>query len=412
MQSHLHLLATAALLLSVPAPAAESAPAAPAASGSALQGTWQPPGAEARYRQVLAHLREVESYTRFFATEARVITHPTDAYLAARWDCLAFQDGLQSATPDRKKIASFMAAAKACAGEASPSALKELEKSMLLAGVELIVGKPAIQVDNAGLVIKDGLTYATCDGYPCKLDLFLPAKTTGPIPCIVFIHGGGWEVHKRAKMRGHAALAARHGYAACTIDYRMLPGVTPVECVQDVKAAVRWVRAHAADYGIDPNRIGASGNSAGAHLTAVLATTADDPALEGNGGNPGISSRIQAAVGFATPGLTGRVTWPISRLKPGQEPPDWFWKVSPYRNITPDDAPMLFIHGASDTLVSPDEPRDLQKKFADCGIKTGLLLRPGAGHVFYLTEKEVACALAFFDEVFKFTPPVPAQERP
>ena len=73
---------------------------------------------------------------------------------------------------------------------------------------------------------------------------------------------------------------------------------------------------------------------------------------------------------------------------------------------------MLFIHGASDTLVSPDEPRDLQKKFADCGIKTGLLLRPGAGHVFYLTEKEVACALAFFDEVFKFTPPVPAQERP
>ena len=105
-------------------------------------------------------------------------------------------------------------------------------------------------------------------------------------------------MHKRAWLAGFAAIAAREGFAACTIDYRLLPGVTPVECLQDAKAAVRFIHANADRYGIDADRIGACGGSAGAQLATALATI----------------GRVQAAVGFATPALTGRRTWPIRKL--------------------------------------------------------------------------------------------------
>ena len=115
----------------------------------------------------------------------------------------------------------------------------------------------------------------------------------------------------------------------------MVHHVTPVECVQDVKAAVRWVRANAHKYNIDTNKIGACGASAGGHLTAALATTGGVKTLEGNGGNPEQSSRINAAVGFATATLTGRKSWPIHRTGKKTE---WFDKVSPYLHASKDDA--------------------------------------------------------------------------
>ena len=184
------------------------------------------------------------------------------------------------------------------------------------------------------------IAYSTVDGYSQHLDLFLP-KNIGiaPVPCVIFIHGGGWAVHKRAWMEGHAQYVASKGYASATIDYRMLNAVDPVECVKDAKAAVRWIRANAKKYGIDPNRIGASGGSAGAHLSAILATSYGDADLEGIGGNSEVSSQIQAAVGFATPALTGnRFSWPWRK----GEQPEWFTSISPYKHISNGDAPCCF----------------------------------------------------------------------
>jgi len=118
-----------------------------------------------------------------------------------------------------------------------------------------------------------------------------------------------------------------------------LPAVKIIDCVHDCKAAVRWVRANAAKYGIDAKRIGALGASAGAHLVALLATTANLPELEGNGGNPGISSEIQAAVGIATPVFNPKRTdWIRKELGISV---DELKLISPYEHVSTQSAPFF-----------------------------------------------------------------------
>jgi acetyl esterase/lipase len=98
-----------------------------------------------------------------------------------------------------------------------------------------------------------------------------------------------------------AAALAKRGLAAVSIDYRASGEATFPAAVEDTKAAVRWMRANAARYHLDPNAIGAIGGSAGAHLAAYLGLTRDARQFEGDGGNRGVSSAVSAVVGFATP---------------------------------------------------------------------------------------------------------------
>src|SRR4029077_5650098 len=124
------------------------------------------------------------------------------------------------------------------------------------------------------------------------LDLYLPKEPgSAKIPCIVVIHGGGWGTGDKTRFAAIAARLAEQGFAAACIGYRLLPEVEFPAPVVDCKAAVRWVRANAAQHGIDPDRIGAIGGSAGGHLVAMLGTSASVNELEGEGGNPGVSSR-------------------------------------------------------------------------------------------------------------------------
>ena len=115
---------------------------------------------------------------------------------------------------------------------------------------ELIYDRNQIDISHIDVDVERDITFAMPDGYPLRLD-HKPKKIDGKVPCVIFIHGGGWAVHKREWFAGHAALFASRGYIAVTVDYRMVHHVTPVECVQDVKAAVRWVRANADKYNID-----------------------------------------------------------------------------------------------------------------------------------------------------------------
>jgi acetyl esterase/lipase len=136
-----------------------------------------------------------------------------------------------------------------------------------------------------------------------RLDLFLPSDTDGPVPVVVWIHGGGWE---RGDRRIHGASPAEglltRGFAVASISYRLSSEAVFPAQINDVKAAVRHLRAHATELGIDGSRIALWGESAGGHLAALAGTSAgvaafDDPAL----GNPGVSSRVQAVVDFYGP---------------------------------------------------------------------------------------------------------------
>ncbi len=154
------------------------------------------------------------------------------------------------------------------------------------------------------------LTYAEVGGQPLMLDLYLPQGGTGPRPVVVWIHGGGWSGGSRFPAPAHARRLLNFGVAVASISYRLSgqsgqwggePVIFPAQ-IHDSKAAIRWLRAQADSYQIDPNRIGVWGSSAGGHLAALAGTSGNDPELEGTvGSHAGVSSAVQVAVDYYGP---------------------------------------------------------------------------------------------------------------
>lgn len=223
-----------------------------------------------------------------------------------------------------------------------------------------------------------------------KLDLFRPAKKfDGLRPAIVFIHGGGWvRGDKRAPLfLGQAIEFSRKGYVCVTVNYRLDAKKLP--CVEDVKCAVRWLRAHAKDYQIDPNKIGAYGNSAGAHLVAMLGVSASNRELEGDGPHQEFSSQIQAVAASATP------TRPMSRGKTDAR----FAAIAPITYVTEDAPPFLLFHEVSDRLVDIGHSDDFVKALKSAGAQdvTYRRLTDGSGHsVFQKNKGKFSAEMAKF----------------
>ena len=226
--------------------------------------------------------------------------------------------------------------------------------------------------------VERDIVYATYGDRKVMLDLYLPKKPASEkIPCIVVIHGGGWRMGDKTKFAAQAAYLADQGFAAACIGYRLLPEVTFPAPVVDCKAAVRWVRANAAKHGIDPDRIGATGGSAGGHLTAMLASSHKVAALEGEGGNPGVSSRIQAAVAMAAPGdmsVYAQRTGTNAELAA---------LISPMTHIDKDAAPMLLLHSTDDRTVSPSQSEAMLAKYKALGLTSDLIKIEKGGHAFW-----------------------------
>ena len=223
----------------------------------------------------------------------------------------------------------------------------------------------------APLTYIPGIPYGEADGMPLLLDILCPHAPPGrPLPTVVHIHGGGWEAGDR--FGGNAPqwnpLFAANGFLVASISYR-LSGQAPFPAqIHDAKAAVRWLRANAARYGVDPERIGACGHSAGGHLATLLGVTDDLPELEGNGSSPGVSSRVRAVVGVSTPtDFLGRgglmindAASPVTRLFGGtvHERADPMRLASSLYHVHPSGAPippMLLIHGMEDEIVPVDQ---------------------------------------------------------
>jgi len=225
-----------------------------------------------------------------------------------------------------------------------------------------------------------------------KLDLAMPkAKTDVPRPAVVIIHGGGWRGgDKRAHIWARYPLEyAARDFVAVSINYRLVPDDPFPACIEDVKTAVRWLRAHADEYNIDVNRIGAYGNSAGAHLALMLALSGPDPMLEGDGPHRDQSSRVQAAVASASP--TDLAGWSsrsgsVSMLLTGnaEDHEARARLASPLHHVAGDAPPILLIHGTDDTTVPYDQPRRLMQALIEAGA-TDVAFRsyPGDGHGAY-----------------------------
>ena len=361
---------------------------------------WQPASSsdQQNYDDVMTLITKIEPYSQFLAAEQSELKKLTPEYYQARWAYLKqvalTTPNIPRVLPQVKQFVTQVEKLKLF--KSSPNAFSRAARTL---GHELITDKVAFEGGVGNYSEHLNIAYTNYKGHAQKLDLFVPKGAEG-VPAVVFIHGGGWQVHKRAWFEAFARYFAQRGYAAVTIDYRKLHSTdSPMAAIHDAKAAVRWVRKHAKEYGIDPNRIGAAGASAGAHLTATLATTYGNKNFEGQP-SPGVSSQIQAAVGFATPAMTGnRVTWPMRKNKDKQS---WFDQVSLYQHFNSSAAPMKFIHGKKDTLVSYLEAQDLYERYKEARKYSELELVEDAKHVFYMNTQYAEKAREFFNKVFNY----------
>ncbi len=235
-----------------------------------------------------------------------------------------------------------------------------------------------IPLENAppapGVVMKSDILYATADGVQLYLDLYSPESAQGAVPGIVLFYGGSWKGGRKDQLRVYAQYFAQHGYVVATPQYRLKEEGRWPRSVQDAKCAVRWMRAHAAENGVDPKRIGVMGNSAGAYLALMAGYTSGVEEFEGNGGWQDQSSAVQAVADVYGPTDftdAGSRDHPSLRAYMGgsyDEDPSRYEKASPVRYVTEKSPPTCVIHGTVDMLVPVHQSDWLVEKLKEKGV--------------------------------------------
>jgi acetyl esterase/lipase len=248
-----------------------------------------------------------------------------------------------------------------------------------------------------------GVPFAAIPGVrPLEFDLYLPPESSEPRPVVVFLHGGGWRLGSRhaagPAYRGVSPTPferlAQAGIGVASVDYRLSGEATWPAQLHDAKAAVRFLRARAAELGIDPARIAAWGESAGGHLAELLGLTGDDAALEGEVGIVGTSSRVSAVVawyapsdlvGFAADALAdpADATTREAQLL-GAAPstvPGRAAQASPVTHVSADAPPFLLLHGAADRFVPCVQSERLYTALLEAGVEVEFDVYEDADHM-------------------------------
>ncbi len=259
------------------------------------------------------------------------------------------------------------------------------------------------------------IEYVPGGGNAQSLDLYLP-KSDRPVPLIIWIHSGAFRAGDKAQCPAMAF--TRRGYAAASLNYRLSGQAIFPAAIEDCKAAVRWLRAHAREYNLDADHFGAWGSSAGGHLVALLGASGDVKQLEGNGGNLEFSSRVQAVCDWFGP--TDFVQMEAHALTPGrpfdhdaadspeslfiggaiQDNKDKARAANPITYVTLGAPPFLIMHGDQDPLVPHHQSELLEAALKKAGVEVTFRTVEGAGHgfggpeIFRMVE-------AFFDKHLK-----------
>ncbi len=276
---------------------------------------------------------------------------------------------------------------------------------------------------------KEDVIYGRKFGTALTMDVFTPKKDSNGTGVIIVVSGGFFSSHESIAP-GFVRPLTDRGYTVFAVVHGSQPRFTVPEIIQDMNRAVRFIRYHAKDYGIDPDRIGVTGASAGGHLSLMLGTagTAGDP----NAKDPvdRVSSRVQAVACFFPPtdflnyGKAGnakihatdhappyraafdykelnkesRLWVPITETKRLEEIAR---QVSPISHVTPDDPPTLIIHGDADQLVPLQQSERIVEELKKSGVQTNLVVKKGAGHGWLGIDKDFGQLVDWFDKYLK-----------
>jgi acetyl esterase/lipase len=267
-----------------------------------------------------------------------------------------------------------------------------------------------------GVKLEADIAYAGTDNPRQRLNLLLPRapKDDRPLPVIAYIHGGAWLAGDRAG--GHGRLAgyvAGGEYAAVSIGYRLTGEAKWPAQIYDCKAAIRWIRAHAEKYNLDPEKIGVIGESAGGHLVAMLGISGDVADLEGELGSHGdASSRVQCVVDLFGPSdLLAMKDFPSSldhdaagspegKLVGGRvsEKKDTAIAASPITYVSADDPPFLILHGSRDMVVPYNQSERLAEALKKAKVECYFVTVDGAGHGGFRNPEVQRRERQFFDK--------------
>jgi len=251
---------------------------------------------------------------------------------------------------------------------------------------------------NRAMTVENDIAYVP-KGDPAQvLDLYIPTKPSkGPLPLIVWIHGGGWIGGSKANPSALNMLSS--GYAVASVEYRFSTVAKFPAQIQDCQAAIRWLRANSRKYNIDPDHIGVMGQSAGGHLSALLGTAGGANAFPPIGGNEKVSDRVQAVVDMCGPADFRTVMQQAAAdptksgirfntasdyysnligAKLGED--DKSDAVSPVHYVDKKDAPFLILHGTLDPIVPFAQSAELADALKKAGVNVVFQKLPGTNH--------------------------------
>lgn len=274
-----------------------------------------------------------------------------------------------------------------------------------------------------GVRVEKDIAYVT-DGDPSqKLDLYLPAQPAEkPLPLIVFVHGGGWQGGSKSNCPATGYVS--QGYAVASVEYRFSQKATFPAQIQDCQAALRWLRANAKKYNLDPDHVGAWGSSAGGHLVALMGTSGGKKAFTPIGGNEEQSERVQAVCDLYGPADFNTVIQQaaddkgVKNIYAFNTPKDTYSTlvgvhlgsdkaktdaVSPVHFVSKDNPPFLILHGTKDALVPFAQSVEFEAALKQQGVPVLFQRLPNCPHGGPMFNKPAVTALirAFFDKHLK-----------
>jgi len=258
------------------------------------------------------------------------------------------------------------------------------------------------------VIVQPDLVYGTGGGRELKLALISPRQGKGPFPAVVFVHGGGWRAGSPYHFSRQARILAENGYIGACIEYRLSAESTFPAAIEDVKCAVRWLRAHAAQYRVNGKKIAVSGGSAGGHLSLLAGTSGGVKELEGSGGWSEYSSRVQLVAAF-NPAckFAGKTMQPFVQFigVPYVENPELYRRAEPASYIDSSDPPMLLLHATGDKTIPYAESVEFVSLLRAAGVSAELYSDQGPGHGWFNDEPYFTPAtralVQFIDKYFK-----------